>query len=150
MNLKAYLLLILLSVLTACSNIKEPQFRRFESFGVKSLGLQKVDIGFSVTYFNPNGFGVNVKEAAADLYVDSIYLGKCSQEQEVSVEKNSEFSIPLSGSISLSEALKLKTNDLSNRELLVRANGSVKVGKAGVFISKPFNYSGKHKIDFKL
>ena len=150
MKKKALLLLAAGVILMSCGRIREPQFRRLESFGVKSFGLQKVDVGFKVTYFNPNGFGVNVKEAVTDVYVDSVYLGKFVQDKEVSVDKDSEFSIPLSGSISIAEALKLKTNDLQNRELLVRANGSVKVGKAGVFISKPFNYSGKHKVDLKL
>ena len=41
-------------------------------------------------------------------------------------------------------------NDLANRELVVQANGSVKLGKGGVYITKPFDYSGKHKVDFKL
>src|SRR5690242_20493214 len=107
MNFKTCLLLILVTALCACTNIREPKFRRFDSFRVKSFGLQKVDVGFKVTYFNPNGFGVNVKEAVADVYVDSIYLGKFSQQELVSVDKNAEFSIPLSGSISISEALKL-------------------------------------------
>ena len=150
MKQKALLLLAGVLLLLSCGKIQEPEFRRLESFNVKGLGLQQVDIGFKVTYFNPNNFGVSVKEAVTDVYVDSIYLGKFTQDQEISVAKNSEFSIPLSGSISLAEALKLKTSDLKNKELLVRANGSVKVGKAGVFISKPFNYTGKHKVDLKL
>lgn len=150
MNFKSPLPFILIFALSACANIREPEFRRFGSFGVKTFGLQNVDIDFKVTYFNPNSFGVSVKEAVADLYVDSVYLGKFNQYQEVAVEKLAEFSIPLSGSISLAEALKLKTGDLSNREFFVRAHGSVKVGKAGVFILKPFNYSGKHKVDLKL
>jgi LEA14-like dessication related protein len=150
MNYRTCLLAFALVGLGSCTKIKEPQFRRLESFGVKNFGLQKVDVGFKVTYFNPNGFGVNVKEAVADVYVDSIYLGKFNQDQEVSVDKNAEFSIPLTGSLSLAEMLKLKTSDLSNREYSVRANGSVRVGKAGVFISKPFTYSGKHKVDLKL
>jgi LEA14-like dessication related protein len=103
-----------------------------------------------VTYYNPNNFGVSVKEAGADFYIDSVYMGKFTQDQEIEVEKNSEFSVPLSGSIPLATALKLKINDLANRDLLLQANGSVKVGKAGVFISRPFTYSGKHKIDIKL
>jgi hypothetical protein len=52
--------------------------------------------------------------------------------------------------VPIATALKLKINDLASRELLLQAKGSVKVGKAGVFISKPFTYSGKHKVDLKL
>ena len=150
MNFRLPLLSILVIALVSCGKVKDPEFRRLENFRIKSLGLQQVDIGFEVTYYNPNKFGVTVKEAAADFYIDSIFVGKFAQDLNVEVAKNAEFSIPLSGTIPLATALKLKVNDLSNRDLWVRANGSVKVGKAGMFVSKPFNYSGKHKVDLKL
>jgi LEA14-like dessication related protein len=140
----------LLIVLSACNKIKDPEFRRLEKFGVKSFGIEKIDLGFTVTYYNPNSFGVSIKETTADFYVDSVYMGKFTQDQVIDVQKDSEFSLPLSGSIPLATALKLKINDLSNRELLIQANGAVKVGKAGVYITRPFTYTGKHKVDLKL
>lgn len=143
----SFLLAVLIS---ACGKIQDPQFRRLEDFGVKSFGIEKIDLRFKVTYFNPNNFGVNVKEAGADFYIDSVYMGKFTQDLDVEVGKISEFSIPFSGSVPLTTVLKLKMNDLADRELLIQANGSVKVGKAGVYITKPFNYSGKHKVDLKL
>ena len=141
---------ILTLAVSACGKVKDPEFRRLESFGVKSFGAEKVDIGFKVTYYNPNSFGVSVKEAGADFYIDSVFMGKFTQDQIVEVGKNGEFSLPLSGSVPLAKALKLKINDLANRALLVQATGSVKVGKAGVYITRPFSYSGQHKVDLKL
>ena len=134
----------------ACGKIKDPEFRRLESFGVKNFNPEKVDIGFKVTYFNPNNFSVSVKEAATEVYIDSVYMGKFIQDQVVEVGKQGEFSLPLSGSVPLATALKLKINDRSNRSLLVQATGSVKVGKAGVYITRPFTYSGQHKVDLRL
>ena len=139
-----------LVVLNACGKIKDPEFRRLESFGVKSFGIQKIDLGFKVTYYNPNNFGVNVKEAGADFYIDSVYIGKFVQESPVEVLKNAEFSIPFSGTVPIATALKLKLNDLARRELLLQANGTVRVGKASVFITRPFTYTGKHKVDLRL
>lgn len=137
-------------VLAACGKIKDPQFRRLESFGVKSFGIQKIDLGFKVTYYNPNNFGVDVKEAGADFYIDSVYIGKFVQDSPVEVSKNAEFSIPFSTTVPIATALKLKLNDLSSRDLLLQANGTVRVGKAGVFITRPFTYTGKHKVDLRL
>jgi LEA14-like dessication related protein len=137
-------------VLNACGKIKDPEFRRMESFGVKSFGIQKIDLGFKVTYYNPNNFGVNVKEAGADFYIDSVYIGKFVQDSPVEVSKNAEFSIPFSGTVPIATALKLKLNDLASRDLLLQANGTVRVGKAGVFITRPFTYTGKHKVDLRL
>lgn len=135
-----------LLIFNSCTKIKEPQFRRIDNFHLKNFGLQQAIIAFNVTYFNPNNFGVTVKEAAADVYLDSVYLGKFSQDSVIGVAKNAEFSIPLSGSVSLQTVLNLNLQELAQREVLVKANGNVKVGKAGIFITKPFVYQGKHRL----
>jgi len=138
-------------LLAGCTKIKDPQFRRVDNFHLKNFGLQEAVIAFNVTYFNPNNFGVTVKEAAADVYLDSVYLGKFVQDSTIGVSKNAEFSIPLSGGVSLQTVLNLNVQDLSQREVLLRANGSVRVGKAGIFITKPFTYQGKHRLqDFSF
>jgi LEA14-like dessication related protein len=137
----------LLVVLIGCTKIKEPQFRSVGNFHLKNFGLQQAVIAFNVNYFNPNNFGVTVKEAAADVYLDSVYLGKFQQDTSIGVNKNAVFSIPLSGAIALQTVLGLNFQELSRREVLVKANGTVKVGKAGIFITQPFNYQGMHKLE---
>jgi LEA14-like dessication related protein len=147
MHLKRLLPFLCVILLLGCAKIKEPEFRRIGSFRVKNFGLQEVTIALNVTYYNPNNFGVSVKEAEADIYLDTVYMGKFLQDSTISVLKNSEFSIPLSGTVSLQKVLKLNLAELAQREVLVKADGSVKVGKAGIFVSKPFQYEGKHRIE---
>jgi LEA14-like dessication related protein len=147
MAIRKLLPFLVLIALAGCTKIKEPQFRRIDNFRLKNFGLQDAVIAFNVSYYNPNNFGVTVKEAGADVYLDTIYLGKFVQDSTVSVKKNSEFSIPLSGSVSFQTILNLNIQELSQREVLLKANGNVKVGKAGIFITKPFNYQGKHKLE---
>ena len=141
------LLPFLLLLLAGCAKIKEPEFRRVDNFHLKNFGLQNAVIAFDVTYFNPNNFGVTVKEAEADVYLDTIYLGKFIQDSSIVVKKNGDFSIPLSGSVMLRTVLNLNLQELSQREVALNANGSVKVGKAGIFVTKPFTYNGKHRIE---
>ena len=147
MRLKTLLPFFLLLLLAGCASIKEPQFRRIDNFRLKNFGLQQAVIGFNVAYFNPNSFGVTVKEAAADVYLDSVYLGKFSQDSVIGVRKDAEFSIPFSGSVSLQTVLNLNLQELSQHDVLIKANGNVKVGKAGIFINEPFKYEGKHRLD---
>lgn len=147
MVIKRLLPFLALIVLAGCTKMKEPEFRRIDNFRLKNFGLQEAVIAFSVVYYNPNNFGVSVKEAGAEVYLDTIYLGKFVQDSIVSVKKNSEFSIPLSGAVSFQTILNMNLQDLSQREVLLKANGSVKVGKAGIFITKPFNYQGKHRLE---
>ena len=133
-------------ILSGCSKVKDPEFRRIDHFHVKSLGLEQTTIGFNVTYFNPNNFGVTVKETAADIYMDSVYLGKFVQDSTVSVNKNSEFSIPLFGAVTMKTALQMNFQDIGNRDILLKADGNVKVGKAGIFVTKAIHYQGKHRL----
>lgn len=146
MNIKTLLPLLSLVILSSCAKPKEPEFKRLESFKVKKIGLQEVTIGFAVTYYNPNKFGVGIKEGEADIYLDSVFLGKFTQDNDISVSGNSDFSIPLSGTIPVQKALQLNLKDIGNRDILVRADGAVKVVKAGITVRKPFNYQGKHKL----
>lgn len=144
------LLFAVIVVISACGKVETPEFRKLNDFKIKKIDLQKADLGFSVTYYNPNKFGVSVKEAEIDVFIDSVYIGKFSQEQEVDVVKKSEFSLPLKGSVSIAKALQLNFKDLSNRQVFVKADGAVKVGKAGVFITRPIKYQGKHQVDLDL
>jgi LEA14-like dessication related protein len=147
MTFKMLLSLCSLFLLAGCAEIKDPEFRRIENFRLKNLGLQDATVGFSVTYFNPNNFGVAVKEATADVYLDTIYLGKFAQDSIISVEKNAEFSLPLSGNVALQKVLKLNLQEWSQKEVLLRAEGNVKVGKAGIFVNRAIKYQGKHRLE---
>lgn len=143
-------ILLFCSFFSSCSRVESPQFQRLGGFQVKKLGFQQAEIGLSVTYFNPNNFGVTVKEAAVNVYLDSIFMGKFVQPREVVVDKKADFTIPLEGSVPISKALQLNFRDAINKEVSVKAAGNVRVGKAGVFITREINYSGKHKVDLKL
>ncbi len=143
--------LLLAIVFTGCVQVKEPEFRKIEKLRLKNFGITEGVIAFNATYYNPNNFGVSVKEAEADVYIDSVYLGKFVQDSVVQVNKNADFSIPLSGKITLATALKIDLEDIEKRDILLKAIGSVKVGKAGVFVNKPFEYRGRHRLeDLKL
>jgi len=147
--MKNRLLLPLLLVLlgTGCAQVRDPEFKRVGNFKMKSIDLSKTTIGFNVTYFNPNNFGVTVKEAQADVYLDSTYLGKFSQDSTVAVYKNADFTIPFSGAIPLKTALQLDLKNLSEKEVTLRADGSVRVGKAGIFVTRPVHYSARQRLN---
>src|SRR5215218_1370889 len=128
---RSYLLFFLVVLICGCAKIKDPEFRRVDNFRLKDFGFTDVTIGFNVTYYNPNNFKVSVKEAVADVYLDSVYLGKFNQDSTIQVGKNAEFSTPLTGIIPTLTVLKLNLKDMDKREILLQANGTVKVGKAG-------------------
>lgn len=135
---------------SSCTKFKEPEFRRVENFAVKNAGLRDVTVTFGVVYFNPNGFGVKVKDADLDVYIDSIYVGKFIQPTETVVNEQAEFSIPVEGKVSLQQALKLDITSLIGREVFIRANGNIRIGKGGVYVNHPITYQGRETIDADL
>ena len=141
------IVLVIAIGLIGCKEIKDPEFRRVENLGIKNLGLLEATIGVNVTYYNPNGFGVTFKEAEADIYLDSTYLGKFIQDSSINVNREAEFSIPFSGTISMRTALNLDLESLSRRDVLLKAEGSAKVGKAGIYLNTPIHYQGKHRLE---
>ncbi|HEX6333333.1 MAG TPA: LEA type 2 family protein [Flavisolibacter sp.] len=137
---------VLLVLFNGCKDIKSPEFKKIDQFQVRNVGLQDATVAFNVTYFNPNDFGVTVKETAVDVYIDTVYAGKFQQTGELSVAENADFSIPLSGIIPFQKMMNLDLTGIQTRELLIRADGSVKVGKAGIFITRPIQYQGRHTL----
>jgi LEA14-like dessication related protein len=146
---KKYLFPTLLVVLivSGCTQIKEPEFRRLDNFKLKSIGLSEAKIGLTVTYYNPNNFTMTVKETSAQVSLEGVDLGRFVQDTLVTVGANAEFSIPISGAVSVNKLMQMNLPDLANREVLIRATGTTKVGKAGIFITKPFTYEGRHRLD---
>ena len=147
MAIKKIAYLLLLIVVSGCVRITEPEFRKIGGFKLKSIGLNEVTIGFGITYYNPNGFSVTVKETGADIFLDGTFLGKFSQDSVIDVHKKADFTIPLSGTITMETFLNLNLKDAHKREFLVKAEGNTKVGKAGIFISKAVKYEGKHRLN---
>jgi LEA14-like dessication related protein len=138
--------LICLILFTACAKIEEPRFKEVSAFQLRKLGLEDVTIGFGMTYFNPNNFSVTVKETAVKVYLDSVFLGDFIQDTTVAVASNADFTVPLSGTIPMATFFQLNVKDIHKRQVLVQANGSTKVGKAGIFLTKKIVYEGKHRL----
>jgi LEA14-like dessication related protein len=134
----------------SCAKIIEPEFRRVEKLAVKNADLRDVTISFGVVFFNPNQFGVKVKEADLDVYIDSVYVGKFIQPTETVVNEKAEFSIPVEGKVPLQQAFKLDITNLIGREVFIRANGNIKIGKGGVYVNRPILYEGRQTINADL
>ena len=143
------LLIIFISLfIFSCGKIQEPEFRTVKNFNVDSPGFDSSGVSLDVELYNPNNFGVNLKETVGDFYVDNIYLGRLSQDSLVSISANSSFIIRLKGNVLLRELLKNPVALLLQKEVLIRAEGSTKLGKAGFFKTYPFSVQQRQSMDF--
>lgn len=99
-----------------------------------------------LVYFNPNSFGVTLKNVTADIYVDKSYVGKYVLDTSLFIAKKSEFALPSKMEVDMKNLLKNAVSSLFNKEVLIDVTGTTRVGKAGIYITVPIKYSGRHQL----
>ncbi len=99
-------------------------------------------------YYNPNGFGLQLSRTELDVFVNEVLLGHTSQEYQITIPKKEQFVIPVTMDVDMKNLLKNSLTTLFNNEVKVKVTGSIKVGKANVFMSFPVNYEGIQAVNF--
>ncbi len=100
-----------------------------------------------LVYFNPNNYGVNLKNVDCDVFVQHNFLGRYVLDTTMHIAKRSEFAIPSRMQIDMKNLMKNTLTSFFSTELLVEVKGTTRVGKAGIYITVPFSYSGWHKFN---
>lgn len=135
------LIISILFFMSSCRTPKDLEFREYNSVSVENMGFTSSTLKMNLVYYNPNNFGLELKRTELDIYVDSSFLGHSSQDLQVAVPKRGIFTIPLRVDLDMKNLLKNGLTTLLNKQVLVRAVGNVKVGKAGVYKTFKVDYS---------
>lgn len=99
-----------------------------------------------LVYYNPNGFGVDLKKVDCEVYIDNQYLGKFQLDTLMHIQRRSEFVLPSRILVDMKGVFKNAMNLLFSKELLIRVKGNTRVGKAGFFTTVPFDYEARHTL----
>jgi LEA14-like dessication related protein len=144
-----FLLLILLcSLLFSCSTPKALEYREFKNLTIQKLGFATSTVTMDIMYYNPNNYGLQVKRADLDIYLNNIYAGHATQEYQITIPKLAEFNLPVQVDVDMKNILKNTYVSLLNSQVMLKVTGTVKVGKANIFISFPVNYEGAQTYNF--
>ena len=147
-NLKTTLLLLLCGfLLMACSKPKEFEYRDVRNVKMNSLGFNQSSLSFEIVYYNPNQFGLDLRKVDSDVFLDSLFLGKFQLDTIMHIDRMSEFALPATIQLDMKNLLKHSASMLINKEVLIEARGTVKVGKGGIFKTVPFNYQSKQALN---
>ena len=139
---------LLLVVFGSCKKPQSFEYRELRNFKIDSLGFDNSTISMDLVYFNPNSYGVDLKHIDCDVYVEHNYLGKYVLDTSMHIAKKSEFVVPSKMQVNMKNLFKNTLTSLFTKELLLEVNGSTRVGKAGIYITVPFSYSGRHEFSF--
>src|SRR4051794_30300314 len=97
--MKANLLFLVVLVSFTSFSCKSPSafvYKDIKNFKVSNLGFTKSRVSMDLLFFNPNNYGVKLKNVDCDLYIDSNFLGKVVLDTMMSIPASSEFSLPAS------------------------------------------------------
>ena len=134
-------LLLISGFITACNKPQSFEYRGMQNLKVDSVGLAEAKSVSNLVYFNPNNFGVDLRNVNCDVYINHNYLGKYVLDTLMRITKRSEFVIPSSMHVDMKNVFKNALEHFFSKQVLVDLRGSTKVGKSGIFITVPFNYS---------
>lgn len=147
LTLNRYLLLLLTAtILLSCSHIKEPVLKGIDNVEAKGLGLNQPNILFHLSYFNPNRFGVHLKDAEGDAWIEDNFLGHFKMDSSIKITGHSDFSVPVHLVVDMKNAMKNAATLLFKPEVNLKIDGKAKIGKGGIFIPYPIHYEGKQDL----
>ena len=141
------LLSVFILVLGSCKRPQAFIYKDLRNLKIDNLGLAKSRVSVNFIFFNPNNYGVNLKKVDCDLYVDSNYVGKFLLDTTMHIPKSAEFALPASFDVEMKNILKNTVNVLFGNEVLVSARGTTRVGKGGIYVTIPFEYEGRQKLN---
>jgi LEA14-like dessication related protein len=138
-----YLPVILAAVFSfaACAKPKDLEFVDIQNIRMVNLGLTESEVGLVVRFFNPNNQRVNLKDAEAKLYVNTTYVGDTRMDTLIPVPRNDTFSVPLILHVKSMAAVSKIMQSLSDSTVDIKVEGTVKMGKGGLFRSFPIQYN---------
>ncbi len=125
---------------------KEPEFVDARNFALRSLGLKTSTVYTDLYYFNPNGFGIQMKKADLDIYIDDQFVGHTLIDTLINIPRRDTFSIPVSMEVEMKKIFPNALAILLKEEVNLRIEGTAKLGKAGIFLNVPVKYQGKHSL----
>ncbi len=140
------LLFIFISFLaTSCQAPRELVYRDFRNLNIEKIGFGSTILKLDLIYYNPNNFGLQLKYTDLDIFIDNNYLGHSSQDYQIKIPRLAEFSLPIQIDVAMESLLKNTMVTFLGKEVTIKINGKVKLGKANVYKIFPVNYEGKHR-----
>jgi LEA14-like dessication related protein len=145
----AFALLVLLTSSMCKDTIKEPTFIKIQDTKVSNFSLANANakLSSSLLFHNPNNFGLQAKDANLKVYVENQYVGDAVQASAVNVKANSDFAFPIIADFDLKNTLSSMMSLLGKSELKYKIEGTIRVGKAEMFVKVPVKVEDVYKIN---
>ena len=127
----------------SCSSPKELEYQTFHNFSVQKLGFNNSTVSLDIVYYNPNNFGMQLRNSDLDIYIDGGMLGHSSCDTLIRIPRRDTFNLPVKFDVNMQNIYRNAFSALTGKEVTVKLTGKIRIGKANVFMSFPVNYETK-------
>ena len=138
-----FLCIVLILTIISCSSPKALEYKTYHNFSIQRLGFNSSTIKLDLEYYNPNNYGMQLKNSDLDIFIDGTLLGHSSFDTLIRIPRRDTFILPIKFDVDMQNIFKNAWSTLTGKEVLVRLTGKLKIGKANVFMSLPVNYETK-------
>lgn len=146
-KISSLLSVILVMSLFSCRQIVAPEYVGVENLQFGASSFTNTTLSADVRLYNPNKSNLVFKSGSLDIYIDNRKLGHTELDSTIIIPRQDTFSIPLAVKLDMANVIGNALSVGLKDSVLVKLTGKVKVGRSGVFITKPVNYEQKEKLD---
>jgi len=132
-----FAILFVLLQSSGCVNIKELDYIGIKSAQLQTLGLNNSSIRINIEYYNPNTFGIDVKETDLSIYLNDKFIGLADQPEKAQIPKLSNFLFPVVAHFNPMMILGTAFSSMFSKTNKLTVQGTAKLGKNGVYIKVP-------------
>jgi LEA14-like dessication related protein len=135
--------LAIISIISAasCNSIKELEYKGIKNPKLQTLSFNNTAIQMDIEYFNPNNFGLDVKETNLNIYLNDQFIGIADQPKKTQIAKKASFLFPIIAHFDPIKAAGTALKALFSKTNKITIQGTAKIGKEGVYIKLPINIS---------
>ena len=98
-------LLLLSILLSSCQKPKDLVFKEYKNLKLDKVDFTNASLLVDLVYYNPNNFSLQLSRTDLDIYVDDTFLGHSSQNVQITLQKNKDFTLPLKVALDLKNLL---------------------------------------------
>ena len=131
----------------SCKNFKTPELKGIEKLNIEKMGIKESIVHLKVHYFNANNFRVKLKKAEGNAWIDGKALGHFTMDSLIKIGPKSDFWIPVKLKLDMSHFVENMAAAFLGKQVMLKINGTARVGKGFLFMNYPLEYEGKQSLE---
>ncbi|MBK8684222.1 MAG: LEA type 2 family protein [Bacteroidetes bacterium] len=124
-----------------CNNIKELEYKGIAKTELNTLSFNQAAIRINLSYYNPNKFGIDVKETNLSVYLNDQFIGIADQPEKTMIPRQADFQFPVVVHFDPIKVLGTAFKSLFSKTNKVTLQGSARLGKGGMYLKVPVQIS---------